>query len=528
MRNREEDRIHAGVAGHRVTRRVLLKSAYLSLAAAIPVLQACSGQGAPSGGPSEAKSQAPGAPAKGKYNGAELRYAGLGTMGEALENQAKPWLESHGVKFVRAQFGQQELEEKILQAMATNTYLADLIQFNANSAGDVMGGGFLLEVSPETKKAVDMDDVLPLYRDRILSWQGKQYALPYDGDKHMLAFLGDLFANQENRAKFKAKYGFDLPSDGRMTWQEHRQIAEFFTGSDWNGNSKPDEAGIAHMTKRKDTAWWGFNSRAAAYVKHPEDPGVHFDVETFEPRINNPGFVRVLTEWKEELEKFGLAGATDMKWSESGEAFRGGRVAMSVGWWGVAESDPSRSVIHETVRYAILPGSTEVYNAQAGRWDTVADANFAPFIAFGGWVLAVPKNSKNPELAFEFASHIAGPEMSLHMVTNPTGAQPFRYSHLSGLTPWTEGNVKMDKAVAESYLAAEKATMEHQNLMVDLRIPGFTQYRDTAELAIAQALAGELSPQDALNACADSWKEITGRLGGVERQRELYRAAINA
>jgi multiple sugar transport system substrate-binding protein len=509
----------------RVTRRTLLKSAALGLAAAVPLLQGCTGQTASQ---PETKSQAPAAAPKAKYDGAELRYAGLGAMGEAVERHGTPWLESHGVKFVRAQFGQQELEEKILQAMATNTYLADLIQFNANSAGDVMGGGFLVEVSPEIKKAVDMDDVLPLYQDRILSWQGKQYALPYDGDKHMLGFLGDLFADTENQAKYKAKYGSDLPVDGRMTWQEHHQIAEFFTGSDWNGNGKPDEAGFGHMTKRKDTSWWGFNSRASAYVKHPDDPGVHFDLDTFEPRINNPGFVRALTEWKEELGKFGLPGATDMTWSESGEAFRGGRLAMSVGWWGVAESDPSRSVIREKVRYAILPGSKEVYNAKAKKWDTLTEINFAPFIAFGGWVLAVPKNSRNPELAFEFAAHIAGREKSLEMVTNPTGAQPFRYSHLADPADWTERNVRMDKAAAESYLAAEKATMEHKNLMVDLRIPGFTQYRDTAELAIAQALAGELSPQDALNSCAESWKEITARVGGVERQRELYRAAMNA
>lgn len=514
------------MSSKRVTRRIVLKSMVLGLVAAVPILEGCTAQQSSQGsGASEPTAKAPGGSAKGKFDGAELRYAGLGAMGQAVEARGKPWLDSQGVKLNRAEFGQQELEEKILQAMATNTYLADLIQFNANSAGDVMGGGFLLEVSQDVKKSVDMDDVLPLYRDRILSWDGKQYALPYDGDKHMLAFLGDLFADKENQTQYKARYGADLPMEGPKTWLEHRQIAEFFTGSDWNRNGKPDEAGLAHMTKRKDTAWWGFNSRAAAYVKHPEDPAVHFDPGTFEPRINNPGFVRALTEWKEELDKFGLPGATDMTWSENGDAFRGGRVAMSVGWWGVAESDPSRSVIRDRVRYSMLPGSNEVYNAKAQKWDTVSAINFAPFIAFGGWVLAVPKNSKNPELAFEFASHIAGREMSLEMVTNPTGAQPFRQSHLSDLTAWTQRGAQMDKAAAESYLAAEKATMEHKNLMVDLRIPGFTQYRDAAELAIAQALAAEKSPQEALDACAASWKEISQRVG-IDRQRELYQSAI--
>jgi multiple sugar transport system substrate-binding protein len=532
------------LVSRRMTRRIVLKAALLSVAAVVPLLQGCASPQAPPSQPSAAQpaeskpaeakppeakpaeAKAPAAPATKKWDGVELRYAGIATMGELLEERAKPWLDERGVRFNRAGFGQQEIEEKILQSMSTNTYFADLIQFNANSAGDVMGGGWLLEVPEQVKKAVDMDDVLPLYRDRILSWGGKQYALPYDGDKHMLGYLGHLFANPENQTKFKTKYGYDLPQGGPRTWEEHRQIAEFFTGWDWNGNGKPDEAGIAHMTKRKDTAWWGFNSRASAYVKHPDDPGTHFEVETFEPRINSPAFVRALTEWKEELEKFGLPGATDMKWSESGEAFRGERVAMSIGWWGVAESDPSRSVIREKLRYAILPGSKEVYNARAKRWDTVGEINYAPYIAFGGWVFAVPKNSRQPELAFEFASYIASREMSLTMVTNPTGAQPFRFSHLANVADWTEQNVRMDKAAAESYLAAEKATMDHKNLMVDLRIPGFTQYRDAAELAIGQALAGEKSPQEALDACAEAWKEITQRVGGVERQKELYRAAV--
>jgi multiple sugar transport system substrate-binding protein len=542
------------MSGKRMTRRTLLGTAFLGALASVPLLQACGGQPAqPTAAPAAAPTTAPAAagakpteapkpaaqapaptPAaaaasKTKYQGKELRYAGLGSMGEAVEKMGGPWMAERGVKMNRGAFGQQELEEKILQAMATNSYFVDLVQFNSNSSGDVMGGGWLLEVPKEIKSLVDMEDVFPLYRDRLLSWNGKQYALPYDGDKHMHVFRGDLFANADNQAKFKAKFGYEMdPKLGPKTWEERRQYAEFFSGWDWNKSGKNDEAGFADMTARKDTLWWGFMSRASSYVKHPDDTAVLFDLDTFEPRINNPAFVRAVTEWKEELEKFSLPGGTNLKWGESGPAYRGGLTAMSIGWWGVAEGDPAstKPEVIKGTRYSILPGSKEVYNAKAKKWDSIDKINYAPFIAFGGWVLAVPKNSKEPDLAFEFGSYIASREKSLEMVTNPTGAQPFRYSHLSNIADWTERNMKLDKDWAASYLAAEKATIEHPNVMLDLRIPGFTQYRDAGELSIAQALTGEKAPQAAMDACAAAWKEITNRVGGAGKQKDLYAASM--
>jgi multiple sugar transport system substrate-binding protein len=263
-------------------------------------------------------------------------------------------------------------------------------------------------------------------------------------------------------------------------------------------------------------------------VKHPDDPAVHFDLDTFEPRINNAGFVRALTEWKEELEKFGLPGATNLKWGESGPAYRSGLVAMSIGWWGVAEGNPAQTkpeVIQGT-RYSVLPGSKEVYNHKAKKWDTIDKINYAPYLAAGGWTQAVPKNAKEPQLAFDLASFMIGPEMSLTFVTNPTGSQPYRASHLANLADWTDRNMKLPKDMAESYLAAEKATMEHPNLILELRIPGYAQYRDATELSVSQALAGEKTPQAALDSCAEAWKEVTKRVGGADKQKELYKAAI--
>ena len=78
----------------------------------------------------------------------------------------------------------------------------------------------------------------------------------------------------------------------------------FFTGWDWNENGEDDDFGAACMTKRGDTLWWGFNSRATAYAKHPDDDAYFIDLDTGEARLNNPGFVRALTEWVEEMQNW--------------------------------------------------------------------------------------------------------------------------------------------------------------------------------------------------------------------------------
>jgi multiple sugar transport system substrate-binding protein len=451
-------------------------------------------------------------------------------MGAAVEQYAKPWLDETGAKMERGEFGQQELEDKVMQSMAANVHLADAFQFNSNSSGDVMGGGYLLEVPKEVQTAVDWADVLPIFRERILSWKGKVFALPYDGDTHNMAFRRDLFVDADNQTKFKAKYGYAIdPEAGPKDWVEHQNYAEFFTGTDWNKDGKTDEAGFAHMTKRKDTAWWGFHSRAAAFAKHPDDPGYFFDLDSFEPRINNPGFVRALTEWKDECAKFAPKGILGYGWGEVIEAYVTGRAAMCIGWGdhGTGAQDTTRSVIKGKSGYGMNPGSKEVYNAKAKQWVKSEKVNYAPFVAFGGWVIAVPKTTKQPEIAWDFATFVSKKETSLKMVTSPTGVNPVRYSHFDPKA-WVASAAKWEEPEAKRYLDAIKATLEHPNTVMDLRVPGWVQYRDALELAISKGLAGEASPEASLNEAAESWKQITSRMGGPNKQREFYAAAVGA
>lgn len=474
------------------------------------------------------------APAGGETSGAmqesiTITYAGLDTMGSRVEEFLQPWFEEQGYTMERGVFGQQELTDKIMQSVATDTYLADVFQFPSNARADVIGAGALAAVPQEVQDAIEIDDVLPNIVS-TLSWEDTIYALPYDGDIHYYAFRKDLLSDPEINDRFRNEYGYDLsPESGANTWEEWRNIAEFFTGWDWNENGDTDDFGIACMTKRADTLWWGFHSRATAYAKHPDDPSYFIDVETGESRLNNPGFVRALTEWKEEILNWSPPGGSNFAYADSANAMNGGRVVQTYSWDAVTQAtDPETSVIQGLEGYNILPGVHEVYNARSGEWESFDEPSHAPFHAFGGWVIAVSSQveANKQDAVWDMVTELTRPESGMWFVTRLTGASPYRYSQLEAVDEFANGPLQLGQDVAEDYLAAAQETLDHPNAVTDLAFPGWVQYRDALELGVSRALADEVSPQEALDEVQAAFNEISDRMGGKELQAELYRKTL--
>lgn len=499
-----------------LTRRDFLRVS--SATVGVALMAACAAPTTPAGGATGASAST---------EPITINYAGLDSMGSAVEKFIEPYVKEKGYKWNRGAFGQQELEDKIMQSVATNTYLADIIQFNSNSRADVINAKALMEVPQEVQDKIQWDDILPSIV-RTLSWEGTAYALPYDGDIHYYAFRKDLFSDPDINTKFKTKYNYDLdPKNGAQTWQQWRDIAEFFTGWDWNGNGKEDDFGIATMNKRGDTAWWGFNSRATAYAKHPDDHGYFLDTQTGEARVNNPGFVRALEEWVSENKNWAPPGGTNFGYGDQINAEVSGRVVQGYSWDEVtyAASDAA-SVIQGKQGYNILPGSYDVYNSKTKTWDKFDEPSHAPYHAFGGWVIAVSALVKDDQAkigpVWDAAVELTKPESGLWFVTNPTGCSPYRYSQFKNVDAFASGPLKLGKEVAEDYLDAAQRTLDHPNAVTDFAMPGWVQYRDALELAISKAMSEEASAQAALDEAAASFNEISDRMGGLKQQADFY------
>jgi multiple sugar transport system substrate-binding protein len=95
-------------------------------------------------------------------------------------------------------------------------------------------------------------------------------------------------------------------------------------------------------------------------------------------------------------------------------------------------NDPDNSVVTGgKASYAVLPGSSEVYNSKTGKWEKFEKPNQPGYAAFGGWIVMIPKNAKQPEAAMSFAKYLGSPEVMTKISQTPlSGVNPARKSTL--------------------------------------------------------------------------------------------------
>ncbi|GAG40225.1 unnamed protein product, partial [marine sediment metagenome] len=144
-----------------------------------------------------------------------------------MENLWKEWGAKTGGTVEVQTFPFGDLFAKIQTGYVSGASPFDIIVYASDWAGDLMGAGYLLEVPQINQDMMGYQYLIPIYRDRILSWGGTVYATPYDGDAHNTYLRKDLLTDPKNQADFKAKYGYDLPVPIK-TWTQYYEIAEFF------------------------------------------------------------------------------------------------------------------------------------------------------------------------------------------------------------------------------------------------------------------------------------------------------------
>ena len=227
------------------------------------------------------------------------------------------------------------------------------------------------------------------------------------------------------------------------------------------------------------------------------------------------------------MAKYGPPGILNFSIGEVRSYFVSGKVALALDWGdiGTMSVDPKQSVVKGKVGFAKLPGSPDVFNPESDKWEKMSKPNYAPYIAFGGWIISVVKTSKYKDAAISFASFLGSKENSLiDVVTPETGVNPLRYSQFENLKIWMDAG--FDEESAKDYLGAIKDSITDPNAVLDLRIPGSARYFDILDQYVTMALAKQLSPKDALDKVAEEWEKITEEIG-KKQQLKLFRDSLN-
>ena len=442
---------------------------------------------------------------------AQEKVVTLTVVGDAGHNQL-PWewykdafLKKFGVKLkvIGVPFG--EVYEKQKIEFVTHTGAYDIVTVFPKFMGDFAGNGYLVALDEYTKKLdLNMDDVTPGYGKLYCQYGGKLYAVPYDGDVLNLYYRKDLFGNEAEKAAFKAEYGYDLKPPA--TWKEYLEVAKFFTRK--KGEKLAGETlgrnfyGTAFYGQRDFTfAWWGnrFGSMG----------GVYFDEKTMEPAINSKAGVEALNDMI-EIKEYCPPDVLAFGYEELKNAFLNGETAMVIQWPCVGKKggDAEESKIVGKVGVAGVPGVM------------VEGKVYRRAMMPCGRVLAVTAESKHPWEAYQVIHYLTTVTSIDDVSTAKTGLDPYRYSHFAHPE---EYEMFPDIESAKIYLAGVQANMEVG--YPELTIPGATQYEDVLGIEITKALAGEKSAEDALNATAKEWTEITKRFG-LKEQRNLYQSLV--
>jgi multiple sugar transport system substrate-binding protein len=418
-----------------------------------------------------------------------------------------------------------ELYTKILTDISTNTNSYQAFVFDPQWMGDFVTPGYLEDLSARVTAdpAIKWDDVGLFFRDFSATYQGKVYAIPLDGDFHMVYYRRDILDRD----------GVKPPE----TWDEYLTIAEKYQGQDLNEDGQADY-GSCISKKRGAQAYWWITSIAGAYLQtQGTTEGAFFNTTDMTPLVKNEGFAAALDFYMASTE-FAPPDETNSDVGATRGYFTSGRCALSMDWGdiGTLAIDPATSKVQDKVGSIILPGSRRVVDRSTGTLvdcdatkcpHAVDGVNHAPFAAYGGWSGAINSkiDARVKDAAYGFLAYVSAPEQSNKDVTiGATGFNPYRISQFSDTSLWIEAG--MSETAAKDYLGAIQASLESPNMILDLRIPKTQQYQQVVlDQALAQFLAKEITRDEAMQQIYDGWEEITNT-EGRDQQLAAYTASL--
>ena len=364
---------------------------------------------------------------------------------------------------------------------------------------------------------------------RIAKWNDETKLYSIDADRHYLKVRTDVINDPKAQAAYKAATGRDLAVP--TTWKEYNAQAAFFTEAAKSGAYVPstqpsgvDLYGSVEIMARDNLMFSAFISRVAPYAKHPDvKDGFWFD-ENMVPQVNNPGFVQGLTDFVEAV-NFVPPGYSSVGLAEEIASFGKGEAVFSYTWDDAfVEANQPTSKIREHVAAAPLPGAEKVWNRKTQQWDTPAGGvNYAPYISWG-WTAAVTADSPSQEMAFDYLCFFGNKaNRTIDLSIGRFGVNPSRYAEFDP-SFWT-GRVGWEEGSATSYIDTMENYESNSNRVFDLRVPGNGEFYTAMAAGVAEALAGQKSPQEALDGVAAEWNNIIERIG-PDKVKEAYKAVI--
>ena len=307
-----------------------------------------------------------------------------------------------------------------------------------------------------------MNDVYPLIRDRVLRYGNKVYALSLGEPPLLLAG----------------------PS------AESIQLVGAWEQLDFRLSSKGSTVTYPHVVE--------LLARAIAYSQHRSRSAICFDVESMQPLLTTPPFVKALQQMcSEQLAKDSPAASLAL----------------------VFPSTEGSTTIAE------LPNAQQVYNLPRNTWEKNKAAEGVTLLGFAGRSMSVTRSTRNSSSAFRLLAWLGSEATSTQLSPRSQATAWFRKSQLASAQKWLAEDTGRDAA---STLVTKLLASEQSFLLP--RIPGIDEYLKKLDEAVSSALedspvSGQTQSEFAeqtLQQATSHWNAITDHYGR-DRQRVAYR-----
>lgn len=199
--------------------------------------------------------------------------------------------------------------------------------------------------------------------------------MPVWTNSEILFYRTDLFEDPQNMADFEAEYGYPLAAP--TTWEEYRDIAEFFT-RDTDGDGAVDLYGT-DVKGAVETEW-------LATVSQAGEEAMVLDAATGEVTIDSPEHQEAL-DFYVSLLPYAPSGAAQLDWAGSQNLFYQGNLAMMRFWGHAYRQTPEDSTVKDSIGVAPMIGGP---GGVAG----------VP----GAWYLSVPASGDKQDAAKDFVA----------------------------------------------------------------------------------------------------------------------------
>jgi glycerol transport system substrate-binding protein len=178
---------------------------------------------------------------------------------------------------------------------------------------------------------------------------GKLYQLPDQQFANLYWFRADLFARDDLKEKFKAKYGYDLGVP--LNWSAYEDIAAFFSEDVKTIDGKPIYGHMDYGKKDPSLGWrftdaW-LSMAGTADIGAPnglpiDEWGIRVADDKCTPvgasvarggATNSPAAVYALTKYVDWMKKYAPKEATGMTFGEAGPVPAQGQIAQQIFWY---------------------------------------------------------------------------------------------------------------------------------------------------------------------------------------------------